>query len=283
MIRCSRFLVLLFAFLSCSQEAQSPDSNICSEKFSFASEAKLAEFPIDKVLVEIGKSFRGTEYEAHTLEAGDEESLITNLSGLDCYTFIEASLALARCIKLKKTDYQQFMHQIEKIRYRAGQMTDYASRLHYFSDWVWDNSKRGIVKNITHDIGGIRYQNIVNFMSKHPKSYKRLYKAPHLVKAVANIENEISGREYYLIPQERITAVEPKIQSGDIIGITTDITGLDIAHTGMAIRMEDGRIHLLHAPNVGRKVQISDQPLADYVNSNSKQTGIMVARALEPK
>jgi len=42
--------------------------------------------------------------------------------------------------------------------------------------------------------------------------------------------------------------------------------------------MDDGRIHLMHAPNVGYKVQITEKPLADYIKGNKKQTGIMVLR-----
>ena len=52
---------------------------------------------------------------------------------------------------------------------------------------------------------------------------------------------------------------------------------------GVAVRNDDGRIHFMHAPNVGYKVQITDVPLADYLMKFNKDTGIMVIRAMEPK
>jgi hypothetical protein len=46
--------------------------------------------------------------------------------------------------------------------------------------------------------------------------------------------------------------------------------------------MDDGRIHLLHAPKVGYKVQIIDTPLSDYLAKIKKDTGVIILRALEP-
>ena len=69
------------------------------------------------------------------------------------------------------------------------------------------------------------------------------------------------------------------IQTGDIIALTSAIKGLDITHTGFAIRKEDGRIHLLHASSKG-KVEISELPLADYLQGIKHNTGIIVARPL---
>jgi hypothetical protein len=47
--------------------------------------------------------------------------------------------------------------------------------------------------------------------------------------------------------------------------------------------MDDGRIHFMHAPDVGYKVQITPKPLADYLTKFDKDTGIIVLRALEPQ
>jgi hypothetical protein len=58
--------------------------------------------------------------------------------------------------------------------------------------------------------------------------------------------------------------------------------GLDISHTGIAVKEDDGKIHLLHAPQVDSKVQISEKPLSEYVKSVKKHTGIIILRSLEP-
>ena len=46
--------------------------------------------------------------------------------------------------------------------------------------------------------------------------------------------------------------------------------------------MDDDRIHILHAPNVGLKVQISELALAEYVNKIEKDSGVIVVRVIEP-
>jgi len=45
--------------------------------------------------------------------------------------------------------------------------------------------------------------------------------------------------------------------------------------------MEDGQIHFLHAPLVGSKVQITPEPLHEYLKKINKHTGIIVLRALD--
>ncbi len=256
------------------------DVDVCNSKFNLAVEQNLSSLPINQVIIEIGKSFLGTDYVANTLEAGQEEKLVINLTGLDCYIFLETSLVFSRCIKKGKTTFEDYQKELTNIRYRDGKLNEYPSRLHYFSDWIYDMNKRGIGKDITKEIGGKRYVKKINFMSTHTDSYKQLKENQKFVKEISNIERQISTRKYYYIPQEEIASVEDKILSGDIIGITSNVEGLDIAHTGIAIRMDDGRIHFLHAPIVGKKVQITDKPLADYIKGNKKQTGVMVLRAI---
>jgi hypothetical protein len=280
------FITLLLYFTSAvfGQAIYTPqDSAVCVTKFDFALSDSLYSKPIGEVILEIAKSFIGENYEAHTLEKGKKETLVIHLTGFDCYTFIETSLALARLVKMNKSDFSDFEKEILNLRYRNGELTDYSSRLHYFSDWIFDMNKRGICKDVTKEIGGEPYDNQVNFMSEHPQYYERLKDNPEMIEKIRLTEKIISSRKYYYVPQEKIASVEDKIHSGDLLGITTGIDGLDISHTGMAIKMENGRIHLLHAPNVGKKVQISEIPLADYIAQHKTQTGIIVVRPLEPK
>ncbi|MBI5730616.1 MAG: DUF1460 domain-containing protein [Ignavibacteriales bacterium] len=275
----SFLFLLIIVFNSYAQTIYTQaDVDVCNSKFNLAVDQKLSSLPINQVIIEIGKSFLGTDYVANTLEVGEEEKLVVNLTGLDCYIFLETSLVFARCIKAGKTTFKDYQKELTNIRYRDGKLNEYPSRLHYFSDWIFDMNKRGIGKDITKEIGGKRYVKKINFMSTHVDSYKQLKENQKFVKEISNIERQISTRKYFYIPQEEIASVEDKIQSGDIIGITTNVEGLDIAHTGIAIRMDDGRIHFLHAPIVGKKVQITEIPLTDYIKGNKKQTGVMVLR-----
>ena len=278
------FLLLLFLASNVFSQAiyTQADVEVCKSKFELAVEKNLSKLPINEVIIAIAKSFMGTDYAPNTLEKSDEENLVIHLTGLDCYTFLESSLVLARCIKDGKTSFQDYENELTKIRYRNGKIDEYPSRLHYFSDWLYDMNKRGIGKDITKEIGGVPYKKKIDFMSTHVNSYRQLKDNPKFVDEIAAIEKQISSRKNYYVPQEKIESVEKKIESGDIIGITTNVDGLDIAHTGIAIRMDDGRIHLLHAPNVGYKVQITEKPLADYIKGIKKQTGIMVLQPEEP-
>lgn len=280
-------LTLLFALifiinLSAQAVYTQKDVEVCNQKFELAVSKSLADKPINEVIVELGKSFLGTDYEAHTLEKGEKEELIINLTGLDCYTYMESLIALARCIKSGDTSFENYTKEIESLRYRNGVMGDYPTRLHYASDWLYDVAKRGFIKDITKEIGGVTFENNVNFMSTHPESYKFLKDNDEFVKAIAETEKEISAREYFYIPQDEIESIEDEIQEGDLLMFTTSIKGLDIAHNGIAVKMDDGRIHVMHAPQVGAKVQISDKPLPDYVKAVKKQNGLIVARVLEP-
>ncbi len=277
------FILFLFSITLHSQEIYSEkDIEVCTSKYTLAIDSEIAKKPIGDVIAAIGRSFIGTDYEASTLDkpAEEAEPLIINLTGLDCYTFLESALVFGRTIKSNNFGFDAYKKELVNIRYRDGKRTDYISRLHYFTDWIFDMQKRGIVKDITKEIGGIRYKKEIDFMSSNPKSYKQLRENPTLVKRIKKIEREINNREYYYIPEGNLEQLESNINEGDLISITTNIKGLDVSHVGIAVRNDDGRIHLLHSPNVGYKIQITEKPLADYLEGNKKQTGIIVVRPL---
>ncbi len=257
------------------------DVALCAKKFEFAVSSHLREKPIHEVIIEMGKSFLGTEYVAHTLEQPGEERLVINLRRLDCVSFCENSLVFARCIKKGKTTFEQYKAELQLIRYRGGIIDRYPSRLHYFSDYIFDNEKKGVWKDITKGIGGAPFRKSVNFMSTHPDSYPQLKQHPEFIDLIQKQEAAISKRAMFHVPKENVAHIADKIQSGDVIALTSDISGMDIAHTGIAIR-QDGNLHFMHAPIAGSKVMITTKTLAEYLAGNKKQLGIMVARPLEP-
>jgi len=260
--------------------AEMTDESICLQKFKLASSQSLAGKPMGNVMVAVGRSFLGTPYLAHALEAPGEERLIVNMRGLDCVTFCETTLALSRCINLGKTTFADYQQQLRLIRYRSGVIEGYPSRLHYFSDWIDDNEKKNVVRNVTREIGGSPFVKKLDFMSSHPSSYRQLAVAK-ILQAIKATEEEINGRSHSYLPKDAVASRQAAIKEGDIIGITTSIEGLDIIHTGMAIRV-DGTLKYLHAPLSGGEVQITKLALPEYLASHKNQTGIMVARPLEP-
>ena len=258
------------------------DVEICNQKFQISVEDDLKDQPINDVIVKIGESFLETEYLAHALEEDGDEQLVINLSGLDCTTLVENSLALARCVKLDSTSFENYLDELQFIRYRDGIVDGYPSRLHYFSDWITDNIFKGVIEDETKQLGGIPIKFNLNFMSTHPDSYKQLKEDPDLIPVIQMQEQAINSREYYYIPKDEFESKEKLISGGEIIAITTTVEGLDIGHIGIAIKMDDGRIHLLHAPNVNTKVQITEEPLADYLMKYKRHSGVIVLKVLEP-
>jgi hypothetical protein len=254
------------------------DEEICAVKFGVSHREALAERPIGEVVVAIGTSFIGTPYAPHTLEAEGPERLIVNLNALDCVTFVENTLALSRCIKLREDSFNDFRRQLQLIRYRDGVIDGYASRLHYFSDWIRDNERKGVVRDVSDDIGGTLYDKRIDFMSTHPESYRQLSDDSTL-RSIREVEHSINQQPLFYLPKE-VMSEASGIQPGDIIGITTSVEGLDISHTGLAL-LANGQLKYLHAPLSGGAVQISESSLAVYLNSSKGRTGIMVARPLE--
>jgi len=256
------------------------DRTIILQRFADGAEEHLFSLPMGDLVAAMGRSFLERPYEANTLEAAGPERLVVNLREFDCVTLCETSLALARAIKLRASTVEGYERQLEKIRYRGGRCDGYASRLHYFSEWIDDNERKHVVRNMTAALGGVKEPGRLDFMSTHREAYPRLAD-PGDFAAIGAMELALRGRTRFSVPKARVAQIEEKIRTGDIIGITTDVPGLDVTHTGIAVR-EGGVTKLLHAPNVGKQVQITSGSLAQYLAAHRAQSGIMVARPLDP-
>ncbi|MDQ3022358.1 MAG: DUF1460 domain-containing protein [Bacteroidota bacterium] len=254
----------------------------CEKKLK-SFDSSLINLPINELIVEVGNTFMGTPYVAGTLdENAHSEEVVVKISGLDCVTFVENTLIFSRLIKKNKTDFKDYKRELEFIRYRDGQNTGYASRLHYFTDWIYDNEEKGVVKDITLEIGGVPYDKNIDFMTAHQNSYKQLTNDGENLDQMDAVESFINLREVYYIPKENISGVYDKLKDGDIIGITSTIKGLDVAHTGYVF-MQDGVAYLMNASLKDKQVEISPMNLQDYLMGNPKQGGIIVARVLDVK
>ena len=266
--------------------AATDDEMLCNAKFDFALSNKLSEKPINEVIIEIGKSFIGTDYKAGVLETPGGEHLVVNLHALDCVTFYENAVALARCIKMKKFTFDDYKTQLQLIRYRGGVVNGYPSRLHYTTDYLYDGEKKGVLKVITNKLfpeSDLRpIPRPINFMSAHRSLYPQLADKANF-EEIKMQERLIDMRNTYYLPKDNLRSAENYIPTGSIVAITTSVPGLDISHTGIAIRLDNGELHLMHAPDIGYKVQISETTLFQYLAKHTKQTGIVVAEALEPK
>ena len=235
-----------------------------------------------------GKTFLGYAYPkssvdlisqttgAVQLQPIEDEVLVVNLKTFDCVTFVENMVALSETRRSLSPNFDTFKKNLTNIRYRNG-VIDYSARLHYFSDWLFENEKRGILKDVTQNIGGEPFPKTVFYMSQKRDTLYGNMADPTTFSAMKTVENAISKRPKFYIPKENIPGVESKIKNGDIIAVTNRLDGMDIAHTGLAI-WKNGRVYMLHASSQFHKVVITDVPLADYLMKNKSQTGIMVGR-----
>jgi len=234
----------------------------------------------DRVLA-VAKSFIGTPYATGTLDTEAEEHLTVNLRAVDCWTFMEASMAIALAAATSEPAFDTFQYYIQQLRYWGGSINGYASRIHYFSGWLLQAEKLGYLRDMSRDLGGVPYRNNIGYMTARPNKYPRL-KDPAVLRQMRQIEDRLNSHPWYFIPQGRIESMEHLIQDGDLVALTSGKRDLDIAHQGFAMR-RNGRVYLLHASSLGRRVLVSGQPLARYVISQKGQTGIMVARLSHPK
>jgi Protein of unknown function (DUF1460) len=241
-----------------------------------------------KGVLYFGKSFLGYAYPKPRADSSErvntgpqlqpieDEVLVVNLKTFDCVTFVENMIALTQTRRSLMPDFDTFKKYLTEIRYRNGAV-DYAARLHYFSDWLFENEKRGILKNITKEIGGIAYPKNVFYMSLKKDTLYGNMADPETFAAMKMVETDISKRAKFYIPKEDIPDFESKIKNGDIIAVTNRLDGMDIAHTGFAV-WKNARVYMIHASSQFGKVMMTDVPLADYLMKNKGQTGIMVGR-----
>lgn len=223
----------------------------------------------------IGKTFLNVPYIAKTLESTSEK-LICRFDGLDCYTFVENVTALTLMKYKNQSGLTDFKATIQSLRYRNSNLTDYASRLHYFIDWARQAENNGILTDITHQLGGKEVAKSINFMSTHPTYYPALSNSNQLSKIKA-IENHLNERPYYEISKSNFYSIEKMLKEGDIVVFTSTVAGLDVNHEGF-VTIKNGVPHLLHASLDYKKVMVSPEPLGAYLNSIKKHAGIMVLR-----
>lgn len=275
------FSIPLFSFLP--KESNYDTDNPTVQKFdgiiNLSKNEKWDKLPIGEVIGKVAEQFLGAMYLGHTLE-GEKEVCRVTFQGLDCVTFFENSLDLARLIKKGNTSFNDYVKELTFTRYRNGVITDYTSRLHYTADWINDNIRKGTIKDITQDLGGKEIKFSLSFMSKNYDKYQQLKDNPNLIPAIQQAEKLINSRSYYFIPADKIESIEQKLQTGDIIGIVIDNNGLDYSHTGLIIKSKDGVAHFVHASSTINKV-VKDDAISKYVKQKSAK-GITILRPLEP-
>ena len=244
--------------------------------------------PLGRSAARVGELAVGTPYEAHTLEEyirsggspARTEPLTLSLTRFDCVSLVEACLAVARAAGgAGAPSWELFGRELERMRYRGGERGGYSTRLHYFSEWIGDGERRGLLRDLGAELDGVTDERPLRFMTEHRGSYLALAD-DGVFREIAAMERRLDGRPRRVVPTARIGAVADRIQTGDVVAFATSIPGLDVTHAAFAYRGPDGILRVLHAPLSGGVVEITRATLPEYVADIRRSTGILVARPL---
>jgi hypothetical protein len=294
-MRTWRFIIPVFLICSVAFafESRLPFSTVFKGQDQFkrlVSKARAGNWkalPIGERTAAVGNALVGTRYKHFTLEIDNRiESPSVNFQGMDCWTFFEIALGFARMVNEPESNWtpERLLHYIELDRYRGGACTgEYLSRLHYLEDWLYDNNRRGLVDDLTRDLGGSSVPHSAREMSVGWRHYRYLAANRSLLGPLGRMEANVSSRPLYQIPKNRVAGIEPKLRSGDVIGIISrDRNGLySTAHVGLALRTKDGVLHFMHASSPGNSGRvIVDAELSKYLYRYRSDSGILVARPL---
>src|SRR3982751_3733509 len=222
------FLICSFAF---AFESRLPFNTLFKGQDQFSrlvAKAKAGNWkglPIGDRTAAVGQALVGTRYKHFTLEIDKRiESPSVNFHGMDCWTFFETALGFARMLNEPKANWtpERLLHYIELDRYRGGECTgEYLSRLHYLEDWLAGNDPRGLGGDLTRRLGGVSVPHAAREMTVGWRHYRYLASNRSLLGPLRQMEERVSSRPLYQIPKSRVAAIDPKLRSGDIIGIVS--------------------------------------------------------------
>ncbi len=234
--------------------------------------------PLGDIVISAGSFFLKTSYEAATLERNKQEMLVIELHGIDCVTFVEYVTAASLAYRAQQTSFNDFANMLQCLRYRNGMLNGYASRLHYFTDWLTDNSAKGILKIVSNETGTEIMDNTINFMSENAHLYRQL-SDDAIFSQIVDVEQKLSHKKFRFIPKGDISLHEEHITDGDIIAFVTSIKGMDVSHTGLAVFINNN-LHLMHASTRSNMVEVTQVSLHEYLKTNRSVIGVIIARVL---
>jgi Protein of unknown function (DUF1460) len=270
-----------------AQDRQKIDS--VQKKFKTQNWFKL---PIGDRIQKVALEFLGEPYRANLLDQTSTEQPFISFHEFDCILFVETVLALTTTLSELNTpppDNIIFLspptappiesllfEKIERYRYRDQTLEDYCSRLHYFSEWILDNQRRGWVVNQ----GTVPLKRSINFMTQNWQKYSPIVKNNSLKTCIQTAEvaitKQLQAGMLKYVPIGSLRDYEPNLQAGDIIGIVTNTPGLDVTHSGFLYRNGQSPAGLLHASGQSG-IKISPN-LERYVRGVDGAIGIVIAR-----
>ena len=207
----------------------------------------------------LSEHFFNTPYQESTLIGSDhcEEELVIDLSGLDCFTFLD----YAEAMRLSRS-FSDFQDRLKQVRYR-GSLISYRTRNHFFTDWT--EYRSAFVRNVTTETG----QGMTKQMQKrlNLKDDGTLF-----LNGIEPVHRTIA-----YVPTGNIDeTVLHRLSTGDYAGIYSDLPGLDVSHVGIIIRA-GASLFLRHASSSSDLRKIVDQDLMQYMKD---KPGLSILRPI---
>ena len=233
----------------------------------------------------------GTPYVAGTLEPNPlpknpedyVEPLVMKFNGVDCTTFVEyMSAAMLGRVYTPTDPTDSIMKRfVTALRYRNGVRGNYATRKHYFSEWIADNEAQGLLTEVTSSIPGAKKQKkTINYMTSNRAQYPQLAASDSLTRAIRRVEERLSAQTTWYIPKSQIHKVYKYMHEGDIVVFVSNAKGLDVFHCGFIWwpDPEYNEPQLLHASSSEHRVTVGRFSLADYAQAIPTCQGIRILR-----
>lgn len=218
----------------------------------------------------------GITYVAGLLDEPRVETLVVTLQGSDCVLFVEHAVAMTMTTMQGTSSYDVFVDNLALLRYGDGVIDGYASRLHYFSDWLQTNARSGRIALLFQQDNLPELQDVY-FMSENREAYWQLAENDSLYTLMRIRETELNSlNTLRYIPQERIQEFESLMQTGDILSFVTTIGGLDISHTAI-VNKEGDRAGFWHASTTGSVIE-DERTIYEYTRNRGNIKGIILAR-----
>ena len=262
-----------------------PDSRLALHKWYTEAKRPKPDESFGELIVRTAAQQLDTPYFNQPQSAKPERFSIS-LNTFQCVSLVETTMALARCIWKKKRDEGCFVDEVQQSRYRDGEVDGYASRLHYFFDWLTNNSERGRLIPLTKALGGKKFwprrkRKLFSIMTNRPKRYPALLN-PAVFEDIQSVEDSLNQIQPFVLNGKQLRKLNNKLKDGDVIAVVTSVKGILVSHTGFILKTPDGKARFLHASSYHKRVVLSEGDIASYINSDPKRLGVLVYRPEHP-
>ena len=274
-------LVCGFAALAISARAEQSTTKLASWYDALGQPRSSESF--GRYLARTARIQHGVKYEESSKPSG-AETIDANVDAFECVSFIESTLAVARCAWESEPTASCFVRELEATRYRSGHMGDYASRLHYFVDWIGDNESRGRLVNMTAALGGEPVRKDFFYITERvlERSDVQEDDLASLTREMRTTEARLSATRHAVLTRQSAPPVLSELEDGDLVAFVRERPGLLVNHAGF-VYWANGTPRLLHASSYHGRVVITVKDLTNYLLRRPERRGVIVARPIVPQ